>query len=68
MEVNKLKALEEKKIPALFDYAGIPGLRNEARQKLLEIRPGTLGQATRISGITPADIGLISVWLKRATG
>jgi tRNA uridine 5-carboxymethylaminomethyl modification enzyme len=43
----------------------VPSLRIEARQKLLKIRPGTLGQAARISGVSPADVGILMVWLKR---
>ncbi len=46
-------------------YAAIPGLRIEARQKLTKIRPVTFGQAGRISGITPADLALVSVWLQK---
>jgi tRNA uridine 5-carboxymethylaminomethyl modification enzyme len=65
-EVKRSKALEEKNIPHSFDYAPIVGLSNEARQKLQKIRPLSLGQASRISGVSPADIGLLSVWLKRA--
>ena len=64
-EVGKLKALEEKQIPKSFDYADVPSLRNEARQKLAKIRPATLGQASRISGVSPSDIGILMVWLKR---
>jgi tRNA uridine 5-carboxymethylaminomethyl modification enzyme len=65
-EVKRFKALEEKNIPVEFDYAPIAGLSNEARQKLQKIRPISLGQASRISGVSPADIGLLSVWLKRS--
>lgn len=65
-EVNKCKSLEEKQIPTLFDYSGVPSLRPEARQKLTKIRPGTIGQASRISGVSPADISILLVWLKRA--
>ena len=64
-EVAKLKELEGKQIPPDFDYAAVPGLRIEARQKLTKIRPGTLGQASRISGVSPADLSLLMVWLKR---
>jgi len=42
-------------------------LRTEARQKLMKIRPATLGQASRISGVSPADIGILMVWLKRGS-
>jgi tRNA uridine 5-carboxymethylaminomethyl modification enzyme len=65
-EVSKCKSLEEKHIPTFFDYSGVPSLRPEARQKLTKIRPGTIGQASRISGVSPADISILLVWLKRA--
>ena len=68
MEVDRYNSLESKKIPDGFDFGSVRGLRHESRQKLLEIRPMTVGQASRISGITPADIGLLCVWLKRAGG
>ncbi|MEM7384664.1 MAG: tRNA uridine-5-carboxymethylaminomethyl(34) synthesis enzyme MnmG [Verrucomicrobiota bacterium] len=58
--------MENRPIPSTFDYSGITGLKNEARQKLIEIRPRTLGQAGRITGITPADLSLLAVWLERA--
>jgi tRNA uridine 5-carboxymethylaminomethyl modification enzyme len=65
VEVNKLKSFEHKHIPASFDYSTVPSLRNEARQKLTKIRPATLGQASRISGVSPADLSILMVWLKR---
>ncbi len=65
-EITKLKNFEEKCIPASFDYSLVPSLRAEARQKLAKIRPATLGQAGRISGVSPADISILMVWLKRA--
>jgi tRNA uridine 5-carboxymethylaminomethyl modification enzyme len=65
MEVEKFKALEDKEIPNLFDYATVPSLRLEARQKLTKIRPATIGQAARISGVSPADISILMVCLKR---
>lgn len=64
-EVARIKNLEDKQIPATFDYSRIPSLRTEARQKLAKIRPATVGQASRISGVSPSDIGLLLVWLKR---
>jgi tRNA uridine 5-carboxymethylaminomethyl modification enzyme len=67
-EVEKLRSLEEKRIPAAFDYCAVPSLRNEARQKLTTIRPATLGQASRISGVSPADLSILMVWLKRTAG
>jgi tRNA uridine 5-carboxymethylaminomethyl modification enzyme len=66
-EVAKFKGLEDKQIPAQFDYSTVPSLRTEARQKLIKIRPATLGQAARISGVSPADIGILMVWLKRGS-
>lgn len=65
-EVEKFKTLESKQIPEAFDYSTVPSLRSEARQKLNKMRPATLGQASRISGVSPADIGILTVWLKRA--
>lgn len=65
LEIEKFKTLEGKQIPASFDYATVPSLRSEARQKLTKLRPATLGQASRISGVSPADISILTVWLKR---
>jgi tRNA uridine 5-carboxymethylaminomethyl modification enzyme len=65
IEVEKFKSLESKQIPDSFDYALVPSLRTEARVKLQKIRPQTLGQASRISGVSPADIAILMVWLKR---
>ncbi|MCP5518324.1 MAG: tRNA uridine-5-carboxymethylaminomethyl(34) synthesis enzyme MnmG [Verrucomicrobiales bacterium] len=64
-EVVKFRELEDKQIPDWLDYGAIPGLRTESRQKLSSIRPATLGQATRISGVSPADVSLVMVWMKR---
>ena len=66
LEVAKMKKLEDKAIPDAFDYSTVPSLRLEARQKFAKIRPTTLGQATRISGVSPADISILMVWLKRS--
>lgn len=65
IENNRFKFLEEKQIPSFFDFNKVPSLRTEARQKLNKIRPTTIGQASRISGVSPSDIGIILVWLKR---
>jgi tRNA uridine 5-carboxymethylaminomethyl modification enzyme len=65
LDVQKLKTLEAKEIPLTFDYEQVTGLRHEARQKLGKIRPATIAQAGRISGISPADVGLLLVHLKR---
>jgi len=64
-EVNKLRGMEKKRIPIGFDYEAVPSLRAEARQKLAKVRPTTLGQASRISGVSPADLTLVMLWLKR---
>ncbi len=64
-EIAKFKNLEEKQIPDWIDYGSIGSMRNEARQKLAEIRPRTVGQAARISGISPSDVSLLLVTLKR---
>lgn len=66
-EVERFKLLEGKQIPASFDYGQVPSLRMEARQKLSNIRPATLGQASRISGVSPSDVGILTVWLQRGT-
>jgi tRNA uridine 5-carboxymethylaminomethyl modification enzyme len=66
-EVARFKTLEEKQIPPQFDYMEVPSLRAEARQKLMKIRPTTVGQAARISGVSPSDISIILVWLKRGS-
>ncbi|PYJ07774.1 MAG: tRNA uridine-5-carboxymethylaminomethyl(34) synthesis enzyme MnmG, partial [Verrucomicrobia bacterium] len=65
-EIAKFKNLEDKQIPEGFDYSTVPSLRAEARQKFMKIQPRTLGQASRISGVSPSDIGILMVWLKRA--
>ena len=64
-EVQRFRGMEEKRIPSWVDYNSIPSLRTEARQKLNTIRPETLGQASRISGVSPADISLVMIWIKR---
>ena len=68
VEIARLKKLEETVIPEDFDYSPVRGLCNESRQKLEKIRPATLGQAGRIDGVTPADIGLLQVHLKKIRG
>jgi tRNA uridine 5-carboxymethylaminomethyl modification enzyme len=66
LEVQKFKKLEDKSIPDTFDFSTVPSLRLEARQKFAKIRPTTIGQAARISGVSPADISILMVWLKRS--
>ncbi len=67
-QVRSFRNLEKIKIPSNLDYRAIPGLSNEIKEKLNELRPLTLGQASRISGITPAAITLLMVWLRRKQG
>jgi tRNA uridine 5-carboxymethylaminomethyl modification enzyme len=67
-EVGKLKSVEQKQIPDWLKYDQIPSLRTEARVKLEKIRPATLGQASRISGVSPADISVLMVWLRKGPG
>ena len=64
-EVKKFKNLEKINIPPGFDFQDVPGLSNEVRQKLQEIQPTSLGQASRISGMTPAALSILMVYLKR---
>jgi tRNA uridine 5-carboxymethylaminomethyl modification enzyme len=66
--VARHRRQEEQAVPLDLDYASIPGLRNESRQKLALVRPSTLGQASRISGVTPADVALLSVWIRKQRG
>ncbi len=63
--VTRLRNTEERKIPSGLDYSVVRGLRAETLQKLDKVRPETMGQAARISGITPADLALLSIWLEK---
>jgi len=65
LQVDQFKRLESKKIPRDIDYDDIKGLRIEARQKLGKIRPDSLGQASRISGVSPADVSVLLVYLEQ---
>jgi len=63
--VQKMSQLEELEIPETFDYKKISSLGNEAREKLTRIKPRTLGQASRISGINPSDVQILMVFMHR---
>ena len=63
-QVEKFKKLEDEKIPSNIDFSEIKGLRLEARQKLNQIKPLSVGQASRISGVSPADISVLLIYLK----
>jgi tRNA uridine 5-carboxymethylaminomethyl modification enzyme len=71
-EVERFHRMESKPIPASFDFLAVPQLRFEAKEKLSKIRPGNLGQASRISGICPADLAVLMIYLedplKKGTG
>jgi tRNA uridine 5-carboxymethylaminomethyl modification enzyme len=62
-QVERFKKMENRAIPAAFDYAAIPQLRFEAREKLSRVRPANIGQAGRVSGITPADLAVLLLYL-----
>ena len=64
-QVGEFRNLEHKKLPADTDYTAITGLRLEARQKLSALKPENLGQASRISGVSPADVTVLLVHLAR---
>ena len=64
-DVEQFQKMESRAIPEWLDYDQIPGLKNESRQKLKEIKPATIGLASRISGINPTDVSLLMVWIKR---
>lgn len=64
-QVKRVKGLEGTKISEDFDYQAVPGLSNEVKEKLSKVRPISLGQASRISGITPAAVSIIQIYLKK---
>jgi len=63
MEVERMARMEKRRIPAGLDYHSIPGLRNEAREQLIQYRPVSIGQAARLSGVTPADAVILMAHL-----
>lgn len=65
-EIDRVRTQHDQKIPEAIDYVAISGLSNEVRQKLEQVRPVTIGQATRIPGMTPAAVSLLLVHLKKA--
>jgi tRNA uridine 5-carboxymethylaminomethyl modification enzyme len=67
-QVEKFKRLEKQRIPDTFDYTEVQGLSNELQSRLQQVRPASLGQASRIAGITPAAISILAVWLKKKRG
>lgn len=68
MEIERQKRLEERVIPVTLEFVSIPGISIEAKEKLTKIRPQTVGQASRIPGVTPADISILLVYLESWRG
>ena len=64
-EIERLRAHQESPLPVAFDYSQVTGLSNEVVQKLNEVKPITLGQAGRISGVTPAAVSLLMIYMKK---
>ena len=62
-QIHQFKKMEKFRIPDTFDYAEVPGLKAEAREKLMKIRPASIGQASRLPGVSPADISILTVIL-----
>ena len=67
-QVEQFKKLEQKKLPEDIDYEDVGSLRIEARQKLEAYRPVSIGQAGRISGVSPADIAVLLIYLEQTNG
>jgi tRNA uridine 5-carboxymethylaminomethyl modification enzyme len=65
VQIDRLARMETKRLPADIDFSKIPALKKEAQIRFSEIRPATLGQAGRIPGITPSDVGILSVYLEK---
>jgi tRNA uridine 5-carboxymethylaminomethyl modification enzyme len=64
-EIKKFKRMEKRRVPESIDFMTLKGLKKEAREKLKKVRPLSIGQAARISGITPADISILMVWIEK---
>jgi tRNA uridine 5-carboxymethylaminomethyl modification enzyme len=64
---KRIKNAENLEIPSSFSYNSLPGLRTECMEKLNQVKPSTLGQASRISGVNPADISIVHIYLERFT-
>jgi tRNA uridine 5-carboxymethylaminomethyl modification enzyme len=67
-QVERLRRLEQRRIPDSFDYSSVVGIKTEAREKLARFRPTTVGQASRISGVNPTDLSILLVYLTRSVG
>ncbi len=67
-QIEQMRKLEEKKLPQDVDYSNVYGLRLEAIEKLNKVKPVSIGQASRISGVSPADVSLLVVWMQKEKG
>ena len=67
-QVEEFRKAESRRLPPEIDYDAIPALKAEAREKLNKIRPVSVGQASRISGVSPADVAVLLVWLEQNKG
>ena len=65
IRVEDMLKLEKRKLPRDTDYSLIEGLRLEAREKLDRVRPESIGQASRISGVSPSDVSVLNIWLEK---
>lgn len=65
-QIELMRKFENVKLPENTDYSQVRGLRLEAAEKLNKLQPFSLGQASRISGVSPADVSLLSVWLQKS--
>ena len=65
-QIERAEKIEHQKIPAWINYDEIKALRFESREKLKKIQPDNLGQASRISGVNPSDIAILSIWIKKS--
>lgn len=65
-QVNKMKKMEEKRIPSWVDFQKVPGISSEAREKLVRVQPLSIGQASRISGVNPSDISILLVYIEQS--
>jgi tRNA uridine 5-carboxymethylaminomethyl modification enzyme len=64
-QLQSVQAAKASRIPIEINYSLVPGLRSEAQQKLTVIRPESIGQASRISGVTPSDLGILTIWIRK---
>ena len=67
VQIEQASKLERKILPQNTDYSKVHGLRLEAAEKLNKVQPASIGQAARISGVSPADVSMLIVWLKKET-